>query len=470
MLRKTIKSIAWVVFSLVVLAGAVFGATRLHFNPSPPKASYPKPADALAAQRQDLDYFRKLIALDRAFTPAARAEAERRIGALECETQPLERAHFRVALMQIMALADNGHSHVGYDPAATPRELPVRVALFSDGAYVMRTTDAAADLLGGRIVSIDGKPIDQVLARLATLRGGPPQWRREYASVYLTFQDMLFGLDVATDADRSTWTVIAPTGATVTRVVDAYVPPESEADPFVKRWLSSEPLKNLTEGWRSFQPDAPLPIALKDFDTTFRQMRLPGSCSHYVQFKSNMDDGDQHIGDFTAQTRDALNAQPPCALIVDMRYNDGGNYLTTALFMRNLPEYLAPAAPIYLLTGPSTFSAGIVSTAFIKQSGGERVTVIGEPVGDRAQFFSEGGRGCLPNYALCVFYETGKHDYQQPCSDIAVCFWPNYLFPTRVKSFDPDETIRLSFADWRAGRDPVFERALELAKSKSTRS
>ena len=31
---------------------------------------------------------------------------------------------------------------------------------------------------------------------------------------------------------------------------------------------------------------------------------------------------------------------------------------------------------------------------------------------------------------MCVFYPTGKHDYQHSCSDLNVCFWPNYLYPT----------------------------------------
>ena len=78
-------------------------------------------------------------------------------------------------------------------------------------------------------------------------------------------------------------------------------------------------------------------------------------------------------------------------------------------------------------------------------------------------FFPKGGRGCLPNYPLCVSYETGKHDYQHNCTDLALCFWPNYLLRSRVKTIDPDEVIPFSFSDWRAGKDPVFERATALA-------
>ena len=33
----------------------------------------------------------------------------------------------------------------------------------------------------------------------------------------------------------------------------------------------------------------------------------------------------------------------------------------------------------------------------------------------------------------------------------------------RVKTLDPDESIAVSFADWKSARDRVFERAVELA-------
>jgi hypothetical protein len=426
---------------------------------------YPHPASALEAQRQDLDYFAKLIALDRAFTPAARAEANRRIASLEKLPAALDHAHFRVALMQIGALADNGHSKVGYDDAASPKELPVRVAIFSDGLYVMRATAENAGLLGGRVVSVDGKPIDAVMARLETLRGGTPQWKKAYASMYLWMQDMLYGLGIAPDMSHSTWTVVAPSGGTVTRTLTAYTAPKEEPYVYIKRWFSSEPLKGMAKEWRAYQPDHALPVTLQDYDKTFRRIRLPHSCTALVQFKSNEDENGESISQFITATEADLSANKPCNVILDLRFDDGGNYMNTYGFANQLPGLVAPGGHIYLLTGPSTFSAGITTTAFVKQAGGERVTILGEPVGDRMQFFSEGGRGCLPNYALCVSYETGKHDYQNACTNLDVCFWPNYWYAVRVRSLDPDETITQSFENWRAGRDPVFDRALQLADS-----
>jgi len=463
------KKISVIAIGLILLAaiaaGGFFAGMMHHFHPSAPQPHYPPAASALGAQRQDIGYFRQLIALDRSFAPADRTEANRRLDALEALEIVLDRPHFRVSLMQIDALADNGHSRVENAPSAAPLELPVRVAPFSDGLYIVRATEINANLLGSRVTAIDGQSIDAVMSKLEQLRGGTPQWRRLHASQYLVLQDLLFGIDVAPDMQHSNWTVQTPLGATITKRLDAYAPPASEPAVFVKRWLSSEPLAGMTGQWRAAEPDHPLPVSLTDFDRAFRSLPLPGTCSQFVQLKSNADQGGQSIKDFLSTTETHLRQAQPCNVILDLRYDDGGDFTNTYGFARNLPMLIPPTGHVIILTGPATFSAGISTAAFVKHAGEGRVVIVGEAVGDRLQFFSEGGRACLPNYPLCVAYETGKHDYQHACTDWDVCFWLNYFFQFRVKSLEPDEVIPLSFKDWRAGVDPVLDRAVTLART-----
>ena len=453
-----------VILFIIAIAGGLVYAMIRHFYPSPPQASYIKPKDdPLEAQRQDLDYFAKLLAMDRSYSARARAGAQGRLAELTDLKAVLPRPNFRVALMEIAALSDNGHTRVDSDSGADPMELRVRVAAFSDGIYVMHATQAYADLLGGKLVSIDGHPIDGVMARLEQLRGGTPQWRKTNALVYITWQDVLVGAGIAPDMGHSTWTVISPSGATVTRTLTPYKPSDDEPDIFVNRIYSNEPLKALGADWVAYQPDRSLPITLSDFDTTFRRVRLPGSCVMLIQFKSNDDVGNDRIMPFEAATKADMKANQPCELIVDNRFNDGGNLTKSVFFSNALPDLIAPSGHIYLLTSGMTFSAGITTTALVKHAGGQRVTILGEPVGDRLAFFAEGGRGCLPNYPLCLHYEDGKHDYGHSCTDVDNCFWLNWLLPVRVNTLQPDETITMSFGDWRQGHDPVFERAMALA-------
>jgi hypothetical protein len=457
-----------IILAILIAVGGFLAGMRLHFHPAAPRSSFPPAAGALDAQRQDIRYFRQLIALDRSFTPAARTEANRRLDALEALGSVLDRPHFRVSLMQIDALADNGHSKVENERSAAPLALPVRVAAFSDGIYIMRATDTNADLLGSRVTAIGGQSIDSVMTSLEQLRGGTSQWRRLYASKYLVLQDLLYGVDVAPDMAHSSWTVETPGGLTVTRELQASAPPASDPPVFVDRWLSSEPLTGMEGPWQPLEPDRALPVSLTNFDTAFRSLRLPDTCIEFVQLKSNIDQGTQSIKDFLSSTESRIRRTRPCGVIFDLRYDDGGDYVNTFRFAHDLPNLVPATGKIIVLTGAVTFSAGISTAAFVKHAGQGRVVILGEAVGDRLQFFSEGGEACLPNYPLCVAYQTGKHDYQHACTDWRVCFWLNYFFPLRVNSLDPDEVIPLSFKDWRAGVDPVLNRAIILATT-STR-
>jgi hypothetical protein len=459
--RISVAAIGLILLVLVLAAGFSAGL-QYHFHPSAPRPHYPPAADALEAQRQDLRYFRQLIALDRSFEPADRTEAIRRLDDLEALSTVLDRPHIHVALMQIDALSDNGHSRIENGGSAAHLELPVRLAAFSDGIYIMRATEINADLLGGRVTAVDGQSIDAVMTKLEQLRGGTPQWRRLLASQFLMQQDLLYGIDVAPDTRHSSWTVETPAGAVITRSLEADAPPASEPTVPVTRWLSSESLTGMEGQWRAVEP-AHLPIALIDFDKAFRSLPMPGTCVQFVQFKSNSDQGGQRIREFVSSTKRELRRIQPCSVIIDLRYDGGGDYVNTYGFARDLPKLIPPDGRIIVLTGPATFSAGISTAAAVKHAGQGRVMILGESVGDRLQFYSEGGSACLPNSPLCVAYETGKHDYQHACTDWDVCFWLNYFFNFQVRSLDPDEVIPLSFRDWRSGVDPVLDRAITSA-------
>lgn len=282
--------------------------------------------------------------------------------------------------------------------------------------------------------------------------------------MYISDPDVLFGTDLAASPDQSRWAVTMADGSQRTETLRAS--PPNKADPFVftKRWVSSEPVKAMGGDWLAFAPAKALPLTLRDFDKPFRFFRVDNSCVAYIQLKTNSDENGQSIGNFVSVTRKALRTNPPCAVVLDLRFDDRGDYMNTVGFAKDLPKLVASNGPILVLTGPATFSAGITTAAFVKQAGAERVKIVGEEVGDRLSFYSEGNRGCLPNHAICVSYERGKHDYTGKCEDWDRCFWLNKLYPVRVATLDPDERTKMDFASWNQGHDVAAERALALLK------
>ncbi|MGH8181235.1 MAG: hypothetical protein ACRETR_09705 [Steroidobacteraceae bacterium] len=461
MMQRALRRIAFVlggaILAVVAVAGTLVLAFVLNFHRSAPRADYPAPQSALQAQRQDLDYFAKAMALDRAFSPSTRAAAEGRLSALEALPAALPSPKLHVALMQVMALADNGHSRMGATADQGTLILPLRVTLFAEGFYVMRAAAPYRDLLGGRVASIDGQDIGRILSRLETLRGGTEGFRRQNAAQYIVIQDLLYGLGISTDPKGSTWTVTLPDGRAVTRRLQAYPLRKGDNLPDGDRWLSPDPASGVEKDWTAYRPQSgAVPQTWQDFRDHFRLFPAGDGCTQVVRLQSIADTDGQKIAPFLLSTEAALRANPPCAVIVDLRGDGGGDYTNTWHFTHVLPRLLAPGGHIFILTDSLTFSAAITTAAFLKSAGGGRVRIIGEPVGDRLSFFSEGGAACLPNLKACVYYQTGKHDYEHACTDWRRCYWLNWLYPVRVASLQPDSVVPLRFADWNAGRDAAF--------------
>lgn len=452
----------WAVTLLVVafVATGTFALYFFHkFNPDPPRNDFAAAASALEAQRQDLEQFSRLLAMDRAFSPAARAEVQREIAALQNELAPLDSGRFRVALMRVAALADNGHTALDDKQDC----VPVRVAWFDDGLYVLRARSDHAELLGARVDSIEGRPAGGVLAELGQLRGGAEGWRRIHAALYVQSPQILYGAGLGLRPDQTTWTFALANGTKMSRAL----PGEACAgEPYglMSRWLSAEKLPGEPPSWRALTPgDAVLPLSLRDFNTPFRRAWIDQGCTLFIQLKAIHDAEGLQIRDFLKATTDEMAAHPPSNVILDMRFNTGGDYTKAAHFASHLPDFVRPGGRIYILTGAQTFSAAITTVAFVKQAAASRAVILGEPVGDRLSFYGEGNTGCLPHSGLCVHYATGMHDYAHPCRDWDKCYWLNWLFPVQVKSLAPDETIGTTFADYSARRDPVLERAVTLA-------
>jgi hypothetical protein len=255
-----------------------------------------------------------------------------------------------------------------------------------------------------------------------------------------------------------------PDDSEVTRTLPGEVSGENEPHADMTRWLSPQKMKGESSDWRALASnDAELPVSLRDFNSTFRRAWIDHGCTVFIQLKAIADADEQHIDDFLRATTEEMRAHPPCNVILDLRFNGGGDYTKAARFASHLPDFLPPRGRIYILTGPQTFSAAITTTAFVKQAAGSRAVILGEPVGDRLSFYGEGNAGCLPHENLCVHYATGMHDYAHRCDDWDKCFWLNWFFPVQVASLAPDETIKMTFADYMARRDPVFERAVALA-------
>ena len=372
---------------------------------------------------------------------------------------------FVLRIAEIAALADNSHTAISQDALrkGTSR-IPVRTLLFADGLFVLRASAEHEDLLGARIDSIEGRSLDSVYAGLARYRGGIEAHRRLMLIPVLESPGLLKAAGLARHPDRLAISGVLADGTPFARTIIAEQ--RDRAAPVSNTMRLLFPSSRSTPMRSFLKPASDLPVYLHSSTLLFRLGELP-SRGLYIGVTHNADSDDQPLKQFLAGALARVERDKPRFIVVDMRMNGGGDYTKSYGFARALPA-AASGAPIYVVTSPWTFSAAITTVAALEDEGGKQVTIVGGPVGDRLDFWAEGGAMELPNSGIRVSYSAGRHNYAGPCTDRATCFWLNELYPVRVATLRPDIAAPLTFAAYRAGRDPAMEAILARERAGST--
>lgn len=221
-----------------------------------------------------------------------------------------------------------------------------------------------------------------------------------------------------------------------------------------------------------------MPWSLQEPGKPFRFRDEPAIDSLVVQLRQVMDTQEETIEAFLERMETQRAALGRNNIVLDMRQNGGGNLLLARDFMTQWPTRVP--GKFYVLTGRQTFSAAITSIAYLKQAAADRVVIIGEPVGDRLMFFSDGLPVQLPHSGLFFLPAVVRMDYENGCRDYTDCFagiveagrptavsllvLPPELkrLPIAVKTLEPDVPAPWTVTSWIEGTDPAMDAIYKL--------
>lgn len=417
-------------------------------------AALAQPAATAEAFRSDLARFRSdFFARDNSYAPAQRAEATARLDRLESRLGSVSPVAFELELARIVALADNGHTSASA-ARRSPRynRVALRFVPFGADFHVLRAGSLHADLLGGRLVAIDGQAVADVRRVAHSLWGGTAAFRDRHVPFLLESPQQLQALGVARSAGAATYRLALPDGRTIERRIVAESASPSRERNGSARWLSAEPLPSDGDAWRHVLEPGRQPWALVNVNQPFRLRAAPELEAIVVQLRVNRG---QSIGAFLDSVSAVIRRDRPRHLILDMRANGGGDLNTTRDFMQAIPQ-LVPGR-IFALTSPWTFSAAISSVGYLKQAAPERVTIVGEEVGDRLEFWAEGGPLTLTNTGIMIGFGRERHDYKGGCRAFTDCHGPVVRAPIAVPTLTPSIAAPWTRDAYLAGRDPGMD-------------
>jgi hypothetical protein len=418
---------------------------------------------SVADMREDLAVFRRdFMDRDRSYPAPARAEAEARLARLDSALDRVTRVEFELALDRIVALADNGHTSAFAPVRASHwNRVPFRLLAFGEDFRVVRARAAQADLLGAKLVTIDGRPITQARDTARTLNGGTSAWRDRFVPFFLESPEQMHALAVAREAAGATYGFETLDGRTVSRRIDAEPAATSGGAPMHGQMLP-ELVPIEVSGWRTLLAPNTVPWSVAEPNEPFRLRRAPELDALMIDFRVNVDAAGRAIADFLAQVTEAIRSAHPRHLVLDMRLNGGGNLQTTRGFMKSLPT-LVPGT-VFVLTSPWTFSAAISSVGYVKQAAPARVTIVGEEAGDRLMFFAEGRPFMLSHSGAMILYASQRHDYHTGCRGYPDCHAAVAQYPIAVETLKPEIAAPWTIEAYRSGRDPAMEAVAAAVK------
>ena len=356
-----------------------------------------------------------------------------RADALVASLSTLSDDEVLVGVMSLVALISSrgADGHMGVWPPDNPEEVrrfPIRVWEFPDGLFVTDARKPNDGLVGSKIVSIDGRSVSDVFARLDPVvpRDNASNLRAA-RSVFLTSGEVLAGLGIANDASTMELEVERPSGVRRTvaiRAVDA----QTYAD-----WVG---------GWELLLPGRPGLLFLQDPATASWVRYLPEARTLYVQYNVVEDASSEVVDAMQA----AMRGHRVERVVLDLRNNGGGE----AGGYRSLLRFLAGSridrpGRLVVLIGRLTFSAGTSLTVLLEDRAAQAVFV-GEASGGAPNFWADPDTVTLPNSGLSALIATRYIGIGGP-DDLRT-------------SVAPDIEVPFTSADYFAGRDPVLERAL----------
>ncbi len=379
---------------------------------------------------------------------------------MQTEAGQLSDAAFELRLSEIVALADNGHTLLFSGPWREKfNRIPVKFIIFDGRLYIGETDEAHEDLKGLEVVRIGSHSWRETRRALGRYQGGLDQWKLNFIQNFIESPEVLHAAGLIDSADRVTLTVVND-GREKTVSFEAGAIPSSLQG--FERFI---PPARLVEFIRSdSDSEEDLPLYLQNAADLYRLEWLDGDIA-YIQFKANAGESNgEDARAFSRRAATALSARTPSHVILDQRFNSGGDLNNTRDLMQALPGLVAEGGKVYVITSGKTFSAGISSVGYLKQAGGDRVAIVGEPVGDRLEFWAEGDVTRLPQSGAMLLYATERHNYMTGCPEDD-CHGSIKTHPIAVESLQPDYPTPLTHDEFMSGRDPAMEKIMALIKS-----
>lgn len=348
-----------------------------------------------------------------------------------------------IELMKFVARGSDAHTMVFgfFERPEFLQTIPVDMFLFEEGLFITEADARYQDLLGAQVLRFGGHTIPEVLQALDPIisRDNALSALKVMGLMRMRNLPLMHALGLIPEPDKVSLSIIDREGnsRTVTLRADARIP-------------SRQLWEGLPAGWKSFHEFAsgPPPLYLKNMYAPYWFEYLPETKLVYFQFNRVMNDSRESLAQFSDRLFKFINEHEVDKLVIDMRWNPGGNTMLLPPLIHSLIrcEKINQPGKLFAVIGRRTFSAAQNAATFIERH--SKAIFVGEPTGSSPNFIGEENEATfeLPFSKLMV--------------NVSYLFWQS-SWPTDYRPFiAPLLYTPPRFEIVRANRDPAMEAIL----------
>jgi tetratricopeptide (TPR) repeat protein len=368
------------------------------------------------------------------------AEFDRAVAELDGAIPGLTDAQIVVGMKKLVRHLDDGHASVTWPVGdkEMSRMLPVDMFWFAEGLYVIGAAPGCEHLLGARVDKIGGLTIDEAMAALdPVMTRDNEHWLTLRFPMLVRYPAVLEGLGI----DHALTVRLAD--GTMDEVRMEATPIEFHLDRYPAGWVALADTVTM-DGTVT----GPRPLHLRNRELPFWFEYLPADDLVYFQFNVVRDHPAEMFAAFCDRLFGFIEDRNAGRLVIDMRWNGGGNTLLTQHLLHRLiaSKRLTRRGALFVIIGRGTFSAAQNTVTAIERE--TSAIFVGEPTGSRPNFIGE------------------RIDFELPYSKVranaADLFWQT-SWPTDCRTWiAPDIYTPPTFEAYRRNEDPALAAILAI--------
>jgi hypothetical protein len=413
----------------------------------------PLSAQDAKAFRGDVDFVVHTI---ESLHPAPFAHADRNAFARDAAAvkQDGARKGLGCATAELMALAaelNDGHTYVL--PINVPGEMkwyPIRFYAFPDGLYVTSVAPEYAGLAGKRVVRIGALDADAAMRKAVAVQAANNPLAAREGMVWLSQAAIAEAFGAAANGQMAV-TVTGADGAPLTKTLTPFEAELNDAFNQQGEMFGPRRRKDAQPYVTAFGGRGPVDFRKSDpalpphlrYRLPYHMVEMPDAKALYFQWNFVQDWADETFAQFSARLFRTLDAHPDWRLVVDVRYNSGGDGSKVPAFIKQIIKRDRFDAPgnLLVITGRKTFSAAVDFVAEAKAW--TSAILVGEPTGAGLNAYGDAEEHVTPGLHIPFQASTNFHGHGDTHDTGG--------------AIDPDIPALMTAADYFAGRDPVLD-------------